>query len=104
MKLWLDDMRPLPTEPGWVLARSVNEAIEIMKKETVSFASLDHDLGYFASEGGDGVKLILWMAENESWPTEGIQIHSMNPVGAQNMMALVERYAPYKASRRSTPF
>lgn len=100
MKLWLDDIRRLPRlKPGiesdWVLAHSVNEAIKIMNTGKVTFASLDHDLGIWTSEGGNGIKLLDWMAENNIWPTDGISIHSSNPVGVQQMLALIERYAPY---------
>ena len=42
MKLYLDDVRPVP--PGWVLAKTVPEAIELLK-QGVDEASLDHDLG-----------------------------------------------------------
>lgn len=104
MKLWLDDLRPIPREEGWVLAHSVNEAISIMGDTKISFASLDHDLGDWAPDGGDGVKLVLWMIENERWPSEGIEVHSMNPVGAQNMIALIDQYAPYRGTRRTRPF
>lgn len=107
MKLWLDDMRPLPkvapgTQTGWVLAHSVNEAIEIMKTGEVVFASLDHDLGIWSSEGGNGIKLLDWMAENNIWPIEGISVHSSNPVGVQQMLALIERYAPYKGEKHNS--
>ena len=104
MKLWLDDLRPAPTEAGWVLAHSVNEAILALTTQEITFASLDHDLGEYEPDGGDGIKLLLWMAEHNIWPTDGIEIHSMNPVGAANMLSLVERYAPYRATRRNKPF
>lgn len=100
MKLWLDDIRRLPRlKPGaasdWVLAHSVNEAIEIMKSGEVTFASLDHDLGLYYDQGGNGIKLLDWMAENNIWPTDGISVHSANPVGVKQMIALIDRYAPY---------
>lgn len=100
MKLWLDDTRPLPTlKPGtisdWVLAHSVNEAIDLMKTGEVTFASLDHDLGIYHDDGGSGIKLLDWMAENDIWPRDGISVHSANPVGVKQMVDLIDRYAPY---------
>lgn len=101
MKLWLDDIRRLPRlsfgvdMPDWVLAHSVNEAIEIMKSGEVTFASLDHDLGIYHQDGGNGIKLLDWMAENNIWPKDGISVHSANPVGVKQMIALIDRYAPY---------
>lgn len=100
MKLWLDDTRRLPrlkpgVESDWVLAHSVNEAIEIMNTSEVTFASLDHDLGIYHQDGGNGIKLLDWMAENNIWPTDGIWVHSANPVGVKQMIDLIDRYAPY---------
>lgn len=50
VKLWLDDVRPAP--PGWTHVRSVNEALALLATGTVTAASLDHDLGEFAADGG----------------------------------------------------
>ena len=93
IKLWLDDVRPTPD--GWLGVRSVHEAIEVLSTTRVEFASLDHDLGEFASLGGNGVALTDWMAEHDCWPASGISVHSANPVGAQIMLATVDRYGPY---------
>ena len=93
VNLWLDDIRPAPE--GWVHVKTVNEAIELMKTRTVDYASLDHDLGIFASEGGNGVKFTDWMAEFQCWPNEGVFVHSSNPVGVNTMLATVDRYSPY---------
>lgn len=53
-RLWLDDLRPAPT--GWVHARSVKAAIEILESQPASIASLDHDFGTHAGDGGDGTR------------------------------------------------
>jgi len=96
MKLWLDDMRPEPE--GWTRARSVYEAIELITSGVeIEFASLDHDLGYFAGDGGNGVKLTDWMAEFDGFPTRGLRVHSSNPIGVQQMLATVDRYGSYGA-------
>jgi len=89
--LWLDDVRPAPE--GWVHARSVNGAIALLRVHRVSEASLDHDLGDYAADGGDGVRLVLWMAEHGVWPAQ-VRVHSLNPVGRANMEALITRYKP----------
>ena len=50
---------------------------------------LDHDLGDYAYDGGDGVKLLDWLEETErNYP---IHIHSQNPVGVANMRRIIER-------------
>ena len=50
--------------------------------------SVDHDAGDFASDGGDYIELLKWLeATGRSYP---IHIHSMNPVGVQNMRAIIQ--------------
>lgn len=88
--LWLDDVRPAPE--GWAHARSVREAVEVLRTGNVGWASLDHDLGRFAVDGGDGVKFTDYMAEHDLWPAFGLRVHSSNPVGVSTMLATVDRY------------
>ena len=100
MKLWIDDVRPSPSGYRW--ARSVYEAKSIiLNHETMLRASggkvryhielidIDHDAGDFACDGGDYIKLLDWLEETgRNYP---IKIHSMNPVGVQNMRAIIRR-------------
>lgn len=92
--LWLDDVRPAPK--GWTHVHSVNEAIALMQAGPVAQASLDHDLGDWSHDGGDGYRLVDWMAENDIWPTVSIRIHSANPVGVARMQGVIDRYGPYR--------
>jgi hypothetical protein len=92
VKLWLDDLRTPPDET-WVWVETVDDAIALMESGEVAQASLDHDLGDGIPEGR---KLVLWMAEHQIWPTEMISVHSANPVGADHMAALIERYGPFR--------
>ena len=94
--LYLDDLREAPE--GWTQVRSVNEAIALMESTTVSRASLDHDLGEFSFDGGDGYRLADWMAETETWPEEGVKTHSANPVGAARIQGVVDQYGPYTST------
>lgn len=96
MKLWLDDVRKAPS--GWMWAKNVGQAMQIIQAFVDSHleweaASFDHDLGN--DPGGDAVKLVLWMAENDIWPEHRPAVHSMNPVGRDNLLALIHRYGPY---------
>lgn len=93
MKLWLDDIRPSPDD--YLHARSVNEAIRLLEEHGCEYASLDHDLGDYAEDGGDGFKLVLWMAETDRWATKGIRVHSANAPGMKRMLADIDRYGPY---------
>lgn len=100
MKIWVDDIRPAPK--GYRIVRSVNEAKEIIetyevmkrigggkKYYDIELIDLDHDAGDFASDGGDYINILNWLEETgRNYP---IRIHSMNPVGVENMRRIVER-------------
>lgn len=86
-KLYIDDLRPVPD--GWVLAKTSEEAISIIESnppfEVISF---DHDLG-----GEDtSRKVVLWLCEHEDkWPAKA-KVHSMNPVGRDWLVGMINRY------------
>lgn len=121
MKLWIDDIRPAPDGYEWCqsvgeakeeillserLAKSYWEMYEFIKKsfpatgapdkwkeqakeKTIELIDIDHDAGDYASEGGDYIKLLDWLEETgRNYP---IRIHSMNPVGAENMRRIIQR-------------
>lgn len=90
MKIWLDDIRPAPN--GYIHCHSVNEAIELIKtaKEPIEQLDLDHDLGDYAFDGGDEIKLLDYLAETEQYYP--VKLHTMNPVGRENMQRLINRY------------
>ena len=95
MKIWVDDLRPVPTGYEW--AKSVNQAISIIKKaeenhELIEILDLDHDLGDYYLDGGDAIKLLDWLAERETFYP--ISIHTANPVGRANMERMIRRYWP----------
>ncbi len=92
-KIYLDDLREVPE--GYIGAHSVNEAIALIeevenKGGNIALLDLDHDLGDFAKDGGDAIKLLYFLIERETFYP--VTIHSANPVGVQNMQALVDRY------------
>ena len=104
MKLWIDDVRPAPK--GYLVAQTVNGAISIIKKieddiiyykhnsngynaPSLDLIDIDHDAGDYANYGGDYIKLLDWLEETgRNYP---IRIHSMNPVGRENMRAIIRR-------------
>lgn len=106
MKLWIDDVRQAPQDYIW--AKSVNEAIAtIITSEgregnntpvtelfpemgwKIELIDIDHDAGDYASGGGDYIKLLDWLEETgRKYP---IRIHSMNPVGVENMRRIIQR-------------
>ncbi len=93
MKIWLDDVRPAPE--GFVLCKSVNEAIKTIEEAErnhieIELLDLDHDLGDYFPDGGDGIKLLDWLCERQTFYP--VELHTMNPVGRDNMMRTIRRY------------
>ena len=98
MKLWIDDVRPAPE--GYVWCHSVwraikeitireNEIKEFGDVEPITLIDLDHDAGDYWQYGGDYIKLLDWLEETgRNYP---IRIHSMNPVGRENMRAIIRK-------------
>ena len=93
MKLWIDDTRPAPSlDYFWVL--SVNQAKDyiIYCEESnipIELIDTDHDAGDYYVLGGDYIKLLDWLEETgRNYP---VRIHSMNPVGVENMRRIIQR-------------
>ena len=94
MKLWIDDVRPAPNKNEYTHLHAVDMAkfsiiLNENKGSPYELIDIDHDAGDYAQYGGDYIKLLDWLEETgRSYP---IRIHSMNPVGVQNMRAIIER-------------
>lgn len=99
MKLWIDDLRPAPAGYTWVKTvndakwyiESAEEIEEIFPTGTpvIKLIDIDHDAGDFARNGGDYIKLLDWLEETgRNYP---IRLHSMNPVGVQNMRTIINK-------------
>lgn len=106
MKLWIDDVRPAPE--GYVWCHSVYRAIKEIelfemnlfdeyyihntpfeKLPKIEVIDIDHDAGEYFQYGGDYINLLDWLEETgRNYP---IHIHSMNPVGVQNMRAIIQK-------------
>ena len=63
-----------------------------MMAVAVEELNLDHDLGNYAADGGDAIKVLDFLAERETFYK--IVIHTANPVGRQNMQRMIDRYWP----------
>lgn len=102
MKIWVDDVRLPERGSDYYCVKSVNSAKRMIEDmETLFRASggksyykinvidIDHDAGEYYKDGGDFIKLLDWLEEtHRNYP---IHIHSMNPVGIQNMRRIIER-------------
>lgn len=104
MKLWIDDVRQAPE--GYVWCMTTNEAKMVItcvarlgslyhneNVPVIELIDIDHDAGDYARYGGDYIKILDWLEENgwgEYFPIN-IRIHSMNPVGVENMRRIIQR-------------
>lgn len=101
MILWIDDVRPAPNDSEYIWAKSVDEAkseikniefyssVESGKWLAITLIDIDHDAGDYAEDGGDYIKLLDWLEETgRNYP---IRIHSMNPVGVENMRRIIQK-------------
>lgn len=85
INIYLDDLRVCPE--GFVITRTYEDAIELLKNNKVGILSLDHDLG--EDENGNllktGYDLVKYICENDC-DIEKIYIHTDNVVGRTNML------------------
>ena len=72
------------------LGGETRELIKEKKKlYQIEVIDIDHDAGDYANDGGDYIKLLDWLEETgRNYP---IRIHSMNPVGVENMRRIIQR-------------
>ena len=102
MILWVDDIREPVWNKGcyrWV--KSTNEAIRaivdfenrvdrnMMADDAyIEYIDMDHDAGDYVSDGGDYINILKWMEEHGY--CYDIRIHSMNPVGRDNIRKIMK--------------
>lgn len=108
MKLYLDDLRPVPA--GWTLAKTAPEAIRLLESRLVTDLSLDHDLGCChqceadipgmteCACNGNGYQVACWVEEravlDPTFPIPTILVHSANPAGVRRIgqaIAVIDR-------------
>lgn len=93
IKIWVDDVRPMPGSYNYH-CYTVDDTIELiyaMEKagHTIALIDLDHDAGEFEYAGGDYIRILDFL---EDYGYEGaIRLHTMNPVGRQNMETIIEK-------------
>ena len=89
MKLWIDDLREAPKDYVW--CKSTKETIQCIEKykDDILLIDIDHDAGDYVFDGGDYIKVLDYLEEHHlSFP---IHIHSMNPVGVDNMRRIIRK-------------
>ncbi len=89
MKLWLDDLRPMPPEYD-VHVKTVDEATLLIREEVVTHISLDNDLGEGKPEGYEVANLIEFLAFHHLIPPIIWQVHSANLARKQSMIQALQ--------------
>lgn len=101
MKLWVDDIRPAPEGYKWchsvfrvlkeiqLREQEIKDWRDIEDIDPIELIDLDHDSGDYYMYGGDYIEILNWLEETgRNYP---IRIHSMNPVGVENMRRIIRR-------------
>ena len=93
--LFLDDERQ-PPQGEWVIVRSYDEAVRYVTQHGMpTKISFDHDLG----EAKSGQDFARWLVDHhfiQPLPDDfSFVVHSRNPVGAENITALLNRFLLY---------
>jgi hypothetical protein len=99
--LYLDDIRTPVTPSDWQICRSYEEAVTYC---TVfgcpSLISFDHDLGDEVPTGYDLAKWLVELdldADGKFIPRDfTFNVHSANPVGAENIKGVLNRYLAFR--------
>lgn len=97
--LYLDDEREPKTDKDWVIVRSYDAFVETIEKQGLpAEMSLDHDLGEDSQSGYACAKWLVERCLDEGWdlaPVD-INVHSANPVGAENIRSLLGRFQQFQ--------
>lgn len=88
MKLWLDDVRPMPPDYDKHVTCAADAIIELASGK-VTKISFDHDLGQDRT-GYDVACAIETGAYDNMIPKLEWEIHSANPVGRKNIEAAMQ--------------
>ena len=93
--LWLDDIRHVPEDTSTEHYEWVKDFYEfqmwILENGMPDVLDLDHDLGEYHS-GYDCLKFCIGIAVGNNLSVPELRVHSMNPVGRDNMMKYYENF------------
>ena len=113
-KLFLDDLRnprdvyPTTSNSEWVIARNFSEFVKTIESKGLPFLiSFDHDLShehylpgppscYKEKTGMDCAKWLVEYCMDKNLDLPKCNIHSANPVGAENIVSYLRSYEKSK--------
>lgn len=76
-----------------VIVDNADEAIDLLMHTKWDVVMLDHDLGgkeMVSSGPGTGYQVAVFLEQNPEFRPPNIIVHSMNPVGAKNILAAID--------------
>ena len=85
MQKYHDEMQTATTNT----LKDTRRLLNFAGRRCIELINIDHDAGEYASDGGDYIKLLDWLEEKGY--NIPIHIHSMNPVGVENMRRIIRR-------------
>jgi len=90
-KIYLDDIRN-PKSDGWIILRSYKDFVSWIELNGIpDLISFDHDMGDDET-GYDAAKWLCNYCMQNHIPFPEWNIHSANPVGAENIKQLLTRF------------
>lgn len=96
MKIFVDDVRD-PPDDTWILVTTYESAIDLISHNylKINEISLDHDLGgeydgVTVHKTGYDIATVIESIAFKTGYVPKIKVHSMNPVGASNILACIK--------------
>lgn len=94
--LWIDDIRVPQSDMQTDIARTYDEAIDLLSKNNYTTIYLDHDLADF-KDGKErtGYTIVLWLVQRKFdglYVPQEYRFLTANPVGRKNMKNVINRY------------
>lgn len=78
---------------NWKIARNYDQFVFIIELHGLpDFISFDHDLGKDPRNGMECAKWLINFCERTKQKVPDFVVHSMNPVGRENITFLIENY------------
>jgi len=95
--VYMDDVRPCPK--GFVLCRTVDETIALLKECEVGILSLDYEMGW---DQPPGYAVVEFMVTHGIYPRE-IYLHTSSSMGRAKMFQQLYKNKPLHVAVHSYP-
>jgi hypothetical protein len=103
LRLYVDDIRSCPE--GYILCRTVTEAIRLLDTQDVSMVSLDHDIQlsmpspsgaiFIPVSSGETFEPVARFIANNPGAVTHVHFQTSNPAGGERMANIIRDRQPY---------